>query len=194
MREHLNDLEIRRREELQSLLEQGVNPYPYEFAKTHTSREIVDGFNDEQAEEYSQVAVAGRIMALRKMGKASFCHIQDAEGKIQAYMNKKLIDNYDNIKLYDIGDIVGVEGEVFRTQKGEVTIRVKKLELLCKSLVPIPIAKETVDEDGNVQVHDAFADKELRYRQRYLDLLVNPQVRDVFVKRARIISAMRGFF
>lgn len=192
--QHLNDQEIRRREEVQELRAMGVEPYPYEFSKTHSSISILHHFADEQAEAFANVAIAGRIMAIRRMGKAAFFHIQDAEGRIQAYIRKDELTNYDEFRLYDIGDIVGVKGFVFRTKMGEITVHARELCMLCKSIAPIPIAKETEDEHGNKVLHDAFADKELRYRQRYIDLVVNPHIRDVFVKRSRTISAMRNFF
>jgi lysyl-tRNA synthetase class 2 len=129
------------------------------------------------------------------MGKASFCHIQDSGGKIQVYLKKDdLGDVYDTFRLLDIGDIIGVEGFVFRTKMGEVSIHAQRLELLAKSLRPLPIAKETKDEKGNIVVHDPFSDKELRYRQRYVDLAVNTHVRDVFIKRTRIVSTFRTYF
>jgi lysyl-tRNA synthetase class 2 len=194
MTRELNDQELRRREELQHLIEQGVNPYPYTFDKTHDSTTILANFKDDAPEEFGTVAVAGRIMALRRMGKASFCHIQDASGRIQAYLRTGDIPNYDDFKLYDIGDIIGVKGYVFRTKMGEISVHATELTMLCKSLVPIPIAKEVEDEAGNKVMYDAFADKELRYRQRYKDLVVNPQIRDTFIKRSKIITAMRRYF
>jgi lysyl-tRNA synthetase, class II len=194
MPQELNDQELRRREELQHLRENGINPYPYSFDKTHDSTRILSDFTDETAENFKNVAVAGRIMAIRKMGKASFCHIQDALGRIQVYLRTGDIPNYEDFKLYDIGDIVGVKGYVFRTKVGEISVHATELTLLCKSLSPIPIAKEVEDEHGNKTIFDAFADKELRYRQRYTDLVVNPHLRDVFVKRSRIISTMRRYF
>ncbi|MCS6808272.1 MAG: lysine--tRNA ligase [Bacteroidota bacterium] len=193
MRE-LNDQELRRREELQLLIQRGVNPYPYSFDRTHSSLQILEQFCDDAPEQLANVAVAGRIMALRRMGKASFCHIQDASGRIQIYLRTGDVPNYDDFKLYDIGDIIGVRGFVFRTKMGEITVHAQELTLLCKSLSPIPIAKEAHDEAGNTILYDAFADKELRYRQRYKDLIVNPHVRDIFIKRSTIIRAMRQFF
>jgi lysyl-tRNA synthetase, class II len=155
---------------------------------------ILSDFTEETAENFKSIAVAGRIMAIRKMGKASFCHIQDALGRIQVYLRTGEIPNYDDFKLYDIGDIIGVKGYVFRTKVGEISVHATELTLLCKSLSPIPIAKEIEDEHGKKTTFDAFADKELRYRQRYTDLVVNTHVRDVFVKRSRIISTMRRYF
>lgn len=190
-----NELELRRIEELELLEKEGINAFPYSFDQTHHAAEIKSSFNDENAEQFQNVAVAGRIMGIRRMGKASFFHINDITGRIQIYLSNKLTpDTYDQIKLYDIGDIIGVRGEVFSTKTGETTIRAKEFELLCKSLKPLPIAKEETDEDGNKIVHDAFKDKELRYRKRYIDLVVNPEVRNVFIKRSKIISTMRNYF
>jgi lysyl-tRNA synthetase class 2 len=190
--QELNDLMLRRREELQRLLEMNVDPYAYEFPRNSFSHEIIESYNENEPPR--TVAVAGRIMSLRRMGKASFCHIQDSHGKIQIYLKKDDIGQmYDAFKLMDIGDIIGVEGFVFRTKMGEITIHAQKLELLAKSLRPLPVVKEKLDEHGNKIVYDPFSDKELRYRQRYVDLIVNPDVRQVFLKRAKIINAIRKF-
>lgn len=190
--EDLNVLMIRRREELENLKNSGINPYPYEFERSDFSNEIIDSFKDEAAQR--TVSVAGRILSLRRMGKASFCHIQDSHGKIQLYLKKEELGAmYDAFKQMDIGDVIGVKGFVFRTKMGEVSIHSQELTLLAKSLRPLPIVKEKVDEQGNKVIFDPFSDKELRYRQRYVDLIVNPEVREVFVKRAKIISTIRNF-
>lgn len=182
----------RRREELDELRKLGVEPYPYAFDRNAFSREVRESFTDEAPRR--EVRVAGRIMSLRRMGKASFCHIQDSGGKLQIYMKRDDLGQiYDAFRLMDIGDIIGVEGFVFRTKMGEVSVHAQKLTLLAKSLRPLPIAKEKVDEKGNTVVYDPFSDKELRYRQRYVDLAVNPQVREVFLKRTRLIATIRGF-
>lgn len=194
MAELLNDQEIRRREELSHLRVEGINPYPYFFDKTHNAQDILSTFSDEHPELLANVSVAGRITAIRRMGKASFFQILDATGKIQIYLRKDDILNYDHFRLYDIGDIVGINGYGFRTKMGEISVHAKTLELLCKSITTLPVAKEEIDEQGNKIIHDAFADKELRYRQRYTDLIVNPHIRDTFVKRSKIISAMRRYF
>ncbi len=188
--EDLNTLMARRREELNLLRSGGINPYPYAFDRSDFSKDILDAFTDGSPQK--DVAVAGRIMAIRRMGKASFCHIQDSKGKIQVYLKKDDIGaSYDAFKLLDIGDIIGVTGFVFRTKTGEVSIHAQKVELLSKSLRPLPVVKERIDEQGNKTVFDPFSDKELRYRQRYVDLVVNPDIRDVFVKRALLIRTLR---
>lgn len=185
----------RREEELKLLEDAGIDTYPYSFAKTHTAKDILNQFDDEKPELLSDVAVAGRIMSIRRMGKASFCHILDQSGRIQVYLRKDDIpEMYENTKLLDIGDIVGIKGYGFRTKMGEISVHAKDLQILCKSLKPLPIAKEEIDEEGNKIVHDAFADKELRYRRRYVDLIVNSDIRDTFIKRSKIISTMRQFF
>lgn len=191
----LNQQELRRREELQEIESAGINPYPYSFEKTHNSAEILAAFDDANPDALADVAVAGRIMSLRKMGKVTFIHIQDQAGKIQAYIRKnELPEFYEQLKNLDIGDFIGIQGFVFRTKMGEVTIHAKEIDILCKSLKPLPIVKEEVDEKGNKIVHDAFADVELRYRRRYLDLVVNSEVKNTFIKRSKIISNIRHYF
>jgi lysyl-tRNA synthetase class 2 len=188
--EDLNDLMRRRREELEELKKLNFNPYPPAFERKDFSRAIVESFRDEAPER--TVRVAGRIMSIRRMGKASFCHIQDSQGKIQIYLKKdELGASYDAFRLMDIGDIIGVVGFVFRTKAGEVSVHARELVLLAKSLRPLPVVKERIDEHGNKVVYDPFSDKELRYRQRYVDLIVNPHVREVFVKRAKIVRTIR---
>ena len=195
MIENRSEQSKRRFEELELLESNGINAYPYSFDKTHSSKEILNNFDDESPEKLNDVSVACIIMAIRRMGKASFFHIQDQDGKIQIYFKKdELPDFYDNLKLLDIGDIIGVKGYVFRTKMGEVSVHSKSVQLLCKSVVPLPIAKEEIDEQGNKIIHDAFTDKEARYRKRYLDLIVNPDIKETFIKRAKVISLMRKYF
>jgi lysyl-tRNA synthetase class 2 len=190
--EELNVLIQRRRDELAALRERGINPYPYSFRKTHRSADILATFRDDTAGE--NVAVAGRILSIRRMGKASFAHLLDSSGKIQVYLRRDDIgEMYDAFRLMDIGDIIGVEGFVFRTKMGEVSVHARAVTLLSKSARPLPIVKEKTDERGNKIVFDQFADKELRYRQRYVDLIVNPGVRDVFRERAQILRTIRNF-
>ncbi len=191
IQQDINVLIKRRYEELQELKAKGFETFGYSFDVDSDSKEIKDNFKDE---EKRVVRIAGRLMTIRKMGKASFANIHDDKGKIQIYLRKDDIgESYDAFKLLDIGDIIGIEGYTFKTKTGEISIHVTKMDLLSKSLKPLPIAKETVDEQGNKTVHDQFADKELRYRQRYVDLIVNPEIKDVFIKRSKIISAMRSF-
>ncbi len=189
--EELNQLILQRREKLQKLRDMGINPYPYSFNRTHTSQEILEHFPELEEKE---VSVAGRIMSNRRMGKAAFFHIQDMYGRIQIYLKKDVVGEktFEVYKLLDIGDIVGITGKVFKTRTGEITVFAEKLEVLTKSLRPLPIVKEKI-VDGKKIVYDPFSDKELRYRQRYVDLIVNPEVREVFIKRSRIITAIREY-
>ena len=187
----INVLIKRRYEELEELKKKGIETFAYSF---ETDSYSIDIKNDFEKFENKNVKLAGRLMALRRMGKASFAHIMDQKGRIQIYLKKDDIgDNYEAFRLMDIGDIIGVEGFVFKTKTGEISVHVKKIELLSKSLRPLPIAKEAEDEKGNKIVYDQFADKELRYRQRYVDLVVNPLVKDVFIKRSKIITSARKF-
>jgi len=181
----------RRQEELSELKKKGIEPFAYSYDINSDSDNIKTNFKED---EKRIVRIAGRIMAIRRMGKASFAHIQDCTGRIQIYLKKDdLGENYDVFRLLDIGDIIGIEGYVFKTKTGEISVHTNSLTLLAKSLRPLPIPKETTDEAGNKIIHDQFSDKELRYRQRYLDLVVNPDVREVFMKRSKIISSMRKF-
>ncbi len=187
----LNVLIQRRYEELEQLKSKGIEPFAYSFDVDSDSKSIKENYQENQQKD---VSIAGRIMAIRRMGKASFAHIQDHTGRIQIYLKKDDIgDDYDIFKLLDIGDIVGIQGYVFKTKTGEISIHTKVLRVLSKTLRPLPIAKETTDDQGNKVIHDQFADKELRYRQRYVDLVVNPHIRDIFVKRSRLISSLRRF-
>ncbi len=190
-----NDQEIRRLEELEELEQAGINVFPYSFNKNISNKEIQTNFRDDDPSKFENVSVAGRIMTIRTMGKATFCDIRDESDKIQIYFKQNdLPDFYDKLKLLDIGDIIGVEGFVFRTRMGEITVHARKVEILCKSLRVLPTPKEEIDEAGNKIVYDAFADVEQRYRKRYLDLIVNHQIRETFKKRAKIITEMRHYF
>lgn len=187
----INVLIKRRYEELEELKKNGIETFAYSFETDSYSDDIKKDF---QSYENKDVKLAGRIMALRRMGKASFAHIMDQKGRIQIYLKKDDIgESYEAFRLMDIGDIIGVEGYVFKTKTGEISVHVRELKLLSKSLKPLPIAKEAEDEQGNKVIYDQFADKELRYRQRYVDLVVNPQVKDVFIKRSKIITSTRMF-
>lgn len=191
MPEDYNELKMIRYQKIEELKNMEVNPYPYKFQRTHTTKEVVEHYDDLEGE---QVSVAGRIMSLRKMGRASFAHIVDMHDKIQIYVREDKIgkDDYTMFRLLDIGDFIGVTGRVFRTRTGETSVLVTGLALLSKSLRPLPIVKEKV-EAGQHLVYDKFSDVELRYRQRYVDLAVNPDVREVFVKRSKIIGSMRKY-
>ena len=193
----LSEQERIRRESLAKLRELGINPYPAPLYPVNaTAKEIETGFDPEKG-NFQEVCIAGRLMSRRIMGAASFGEIQDATGRIQIYVKRDEIcpgedkTMYNTVwkKLLDIGDIIGIKGFAFITQTGQLSVHAKELTVLSKSLRVLPIVKEV---DG--VVYDAFTDPELRYRQRYVDLIVNPQVKDVFVKRAQIIATMREYF
>jgi len=190
----LSEQELVRREKLASLRKLGINPYPADlYPVNHTSVKIKQEF-----EEGKKVIIAGRLMSRRIQGKASFAELQDSQGRIQVYFNRDEIctgddkTQYNDVykKLLDIGDFIGIEGELFNTQVGEKTVMVKKFVLLSKALKPLPLPK--VDKEG--KEFDKFNDPEMRYRQRYADLAVNPKVKDIFVKRTKLFTAMRNFF
>jgi len=195
-----SEQEQRRREERELLEKAGINPYPYAWDVDTKTVDILTRFEDDrhqpeengQAKELWRVSIAGRIMSKRVMGKAAFFHLQDSTGTIQVYVRRDDLPDgfYNNVfkKLLDIGDIVGVKGFVFRTRMGEVTIHAEQCTVLSKSLHPLPVVKE---QDGTI--YNEVTDKELRYRQRYVDLIINPEVRNVFVKRAQLITEMRRF-
>ena len=197
MIEHLSEQEQLRRKSLAALREAGINPYPAErFDVSASAADIVAGF-DAEPEKFQTVTIAGRMMSRRIMGSASFFELQDHTGRIQVYIRRDDIcpegDStlYNTVfkKLLDIGDFIGVEGFAFRTNTGELSVHCRKFTVLSKSIRPLPIVKE---KDG--QQFDALTDPEVRYRQRYVDLVVNPKVREVFVKRAKIIATMREYF
>lgn len=190
----LSEQEIIRRDKLDVLRKLGINPYPANlFPVDHTSKQVKENFS-----EGKRVVLAGRMMSARIQGTASFAELQDSEGRIQLYINRdelcpgedKTLYNEVFKKLIDLGDFIGVEGELFTTKVGEMTVKVTNLTLLSKTLRPLPLPKK--DADGNV--YDGFTDPELRYRQRYVDLVVNPQVKEVFIKRTKLFNAMRSFF
>ena len=195
MDRELSEQEIVRRESLQKLIDLGINPYPADtFAVSNTSENIKKSYVDGAETE---VIIAGRLMSRRVMGKASFAEIQDSEGRIQIYVNRDEVCKGEDKTMYNtvfkkllyIGDIIGIKGTVFTTKVGEISIKVKNLTVLTKTLRPLPLPK--VDTDG--AIHDAFTDPEKRYRQRYVDLVVNPDVKDAFIKRTQLTNSMRSF-
>jgi len=192
----LSEQELIRRNSLSELTKLGINPFPPELFPVNITAAEIKKFTQENQTNYRDVSIAGRIMTRRIMGAASFVEIQDMTGRIQLYIKRddicpgedKTMYNTVFKKLLDIGDIIGVGGFVFITQMGEITIHVKSFTLLCKSLRPLPIVKETENA-----VFDAFTDPELRYRQRYLDLIVNPHIREVCAKRTLLMNSLRGY-
>ena len=194
---HLSEQEIIRREKLAELQKLGIDPYPAAlYPVSHHSTAIKSSFTDDNSADFQEVCLAGRIMTVRDMGKASFASLQDAHGRIQIYVRKDdlALDGdtklYDLVwkKLLDIGDFIGVKGFVFRTKLGEISVHVKEFTFLAKALRPLPVVKEA---DGNT--YDAVTDPEFKYRQRYADLVINPAVKETFVKRSKLINSIREF-
>lgn len=197
----LSEQELVRRQAKEELEKLGINPYPSELFNVNVSiQEILENYEKRKI-DYKNVSLAGRIMSRRIMGSASFAELQDSTGRMQIYIRRDdICDGEDKTlyntvfkKLLDIGDLIGIEGHVFTTQTGEISIHVSKLRVLSKSLKPLPIVKETTDENGNVVKHDAFSDPEMRYRQRYVDLVVNPEVRETFKQRTQLVNSMRHY-
>ncbi|MDQ3393382.1 MAG: lysine--tRNA ligase [Bacteroidota bacterium] len=198
---HLSEQEIFRRQEREELLKKGINPYPSETFEVNVTADDIHRNYLKRKTDYKNISLAGRLMSRRIMGSASFAEIQDATGRIQIYIRRDDIcpdedKSYYNIvfkKMMNIGDIVGINGYVFTTEVGEISIHVTQLVLLTKSLRPLPIVKESVDEEGNKKVYDAFSDPEQRYRQRYVDLIVNPKVRETFRLRTQLTNSIRQY-
>jgi len=194
----LSEQEVIRRENLQKIIDTGIDPYPgAEYHISHYATDIKSSFTEDNKDDFQKVSIAGRLMMKRIMGKASFAELQDSSGRIQAYVSRddicpdedKTLYNTVFKKLLDIGDFIGISGFVFHTKTGEITIHVKELTVLSKSLKPLPIVK--TDADG--KVHDAVTDPEFRYRQRYADLVVNPGVKETFIKRTKMYNSIRSF-
>jgi lysyl-tRNA synthetase, class II len=197
----LSEQEIIRRQAKEELEKLGIDPYPADLFEVNASAaEILENYERHKS-DYRQISIAGRIMSRRIMGSASFAELQDETGRIQIYIRRddicpeedKTLYNTVFKKLIDIGDIVGVKGYGFTTQTGEISIHVTELKILSKSLRPLPVVKETTDDEGVVHKHDAFSDPEQRYRMRYVDMIVNPEVRETFVKRTQLVNSMRQF-
>ena len=201
MNEDLNQVRRHRREKLEALRKMGVEPYAYVYDRSHLTCDAVALFDQNEAkgsldDENTYVSVAGRLLSYRSHGKSAFGHVGDRSGQIQIYLKKDIIgdDSFGILDLLDLGDWVGVEGPLFRTRTGEITIQVKEWTLLAKSLRPLPLGKTEIDrEKGDVTTFSGLANKEDRYRQRYADLAVNPNVREIFRTRAKIISELRAF-
>lgn len=194
----LSEQELLRRQKREDLIKLGIDPYPAEmFDVNVTAKDIIKNYENNKL-NYKAISIAGRLMSFRIMGSASFAELQDSTGRIQVYFRRddlcpdedKTLYNTVFKKLLDIGDIIGVKGFVFTTQTGEISIHVTEFKILNKSLKPLPVVKR--DDDGNI--YDGFTDPEMRYRQRYVDLIVNPEVKDIFLKRARIVTTMRSMF
>lgn len=198
---HLSEQEIFRRQEREELMALGINPYPSEIFEINVNTRDIHQNYEKRKTDYKDISIAGRLMGRRVMGSASFAEIQDATGKIQIYVRRddickgedKTLYNTVFKKLLGIGDIIGIKGYVFTTEVGEISIHVTDLKILTKSLRPLPVVKEAVDEEGNKKIYDAFSDPEHRYRQRYVDLIVNPKIRETFRKRTQITNSIREY-
>ncbi len=194
----LSEQELQRRQKREELIKMGIDPYPAEVFEVNANAEDILRNYENNKLDYKHISMAGRLMSFRIMGSASFAELQDSTGRIQLYFKRddlcpgedKTLYNTVFKKMLDIGDIVGINGYAFTTQTGEISVHVSSFKILNKALRPLPVVKR--DEEGNI--FDGFTDPELRFRQRYVDLIVNPQVRDIFVKRSRIITTMRSFF
>ncbi|MGZ4076606.1 MAG: OB-fold nucleic acid binding domain-containing protein, partial [Bacteroidia bacterium] len=195
----LNEQELLRRGKLEEITRMGIDAYPAElYPVNSTAKDILENFTSERAEFYKDVCIAGRIMSVRDMGKAWFVSLQDATGRIQIYIRRDDICPGEDKSLFDllfkkhtdIGDIIGVTGYVFVTKVGEISVHASTFKMLSKSLRPLPMVK--IDKDGNA--HDEVTDPEFRYRQRYVDLIVNPKVKETFVKRSTMVNTIRNFY
>ena len=197
----LSEQEIQRRNEREALMKMGIDPYPADLFDVNVSvKDIMENY-ERRKTDYKDISIAGRLMSKRIMGSASFAEIQDSTGRMQIYVRRDDICEGDDTSWYndffkkrlDIGDIIGIKGYVFTTQVGEISIHVTDIKILSKSLRPLPIVKEGEDEEGNKKTWDAFTDPEQRYRQRYLDLIVNPHIKETFKKRTQLVNTIRDF-
>ena len=183
-------IEAARREKLAALIERGIAPFGYRFERSHSAQEALEAYEEDGVEV--SVSTAGRIVSMRPHGKATFVHIGDRSGKIQLYFRRDVLgdDGYELLKLFDLSDFIGVRGSLFRTRTQEVTIKVEEFQLLTKALRPLPFGKE----DAEGEQHGGLTDPEMRYRQRYVDLAVHADVREVFILRAQVVRLIRQFF
>jgi len=196
----ISEQELQRRQSLEDIIQLGLNPYPSEIFTINSSSEEIKNNFDEKKSNFNEVKIAGRLMLRRIMGSASFAEIQDSKGRIQIYVRRDDICPSEDKTLYnilfkkklDLGDIIGIEGYVFLTKMGEITIHVTDLKILSKSIRPLPVVKEVTDDKGDKTIYDAFSNKELKYRRRYVDLIVNPESKDIFIKRSKIINEIRN--
>jgi lysyl-tRNA synthetase class 2 len=196
----ISEQEHQRRQSLEDIIQLGLNPYPSEIFVINSSSEEIKNNFDEKKSNFNEVTIAGRLMSRRIMGSASFAEIQDSKGRIQIYVRRDDICPSEDKTLYntlfkkklDLGDIIGIEGYVFLTKMGEITIHVTDLKILSKSIRPLPVVKEVTDDKGDKTTYDAFSNKELKYRRRYVDLIVNPESKDIFIKRSKIINEIRN--
>ena len=200
--EYLSEQSRLRYQVREELIEAGISPYPAPTYPVNSScKQIQTSFTQAKAASFTDICLAGRVMSNRLMGAASFVELQDHSGRLQLYFHRDTLCPNDDKRIYNwlfkkkisIGDIIGVQGHVFQTEKGETTLHVKAFTLLTKALRPLPIVKRSVNEEGHKQIHDAFTESEQRYRQRYVDLIVNPEVRNIFTKRAQIVGYIRQF-
>lgn len=197
----LSEQELIRRQEREELINRGINPYPSETFEVNVSIADILTNYEKRKMDYKNISLAGRVMSRRIMGSASFAELQDSTGRIQIYVRRDDLCEGEDKSLYNdvfkkllgIGDIIGIQGYVFTTQTGEISIYVKEFKILTKALKPLPIVKEAETESGERKVFDAFSDPEQRYRQRYVDLIVNPEVREVFIKRTQLVNTMRSY-
>jgi len=196
----ISEQEHQRRQSLEDIIQLGLNPYPSEIFTINSSSEEIKNNFDEKKSNFNEVKIAGRLMSRRIMGSASFAEIQDSKGRIQIYIRRDDICPSEDKTLYntlfkkklDLGDIIGIEGYAFLTKMGEITIHVTDLKILSKSIRPLPVVKEVTDDKGDKTTYDAFSNKELKYRRRYVDLIVNPESKDIFIKRSKIINEIRN--
>ncbi len=196
----LSEQEEQRRKSREEIIDLGIDPYPSESFEINTSTDEIKKNYNEKNKNFGDISLAGRLMSRRVMGSASFAEIQDSKGRIQIYVRRDDICHSEDKTLYntifkkklDLGDIIGIKGYAFKTQVGEISIHVNELKVLSKSVKPLPVVKESIDESGESKKHDAFSNTELKYRRRYVDLIVNPESREIFIKRSIIVNEIRS--